>query len=426
MRHYLLVLALGLFFLHTSCTTETKEVAPDFAFAPDNDGLILPAGFSAIVVADSIGRGRHLVARDNGDLYVHLRNRGDGGQSIVALRDTSGDGKADVFASFADFPGTGIRIHKNHLYFSNTAKVMRLPLSSDLVPTGSIDTIVHLEGAEGGHVEKTFDFDDVGNLYVNVGSLSNACQEERRSKESPGLDPCVELETRAGIWKFSDSETEQIQTLADRYATGIRNAVAVKWNASANSLYALQHGRDDLHRFWPEKFAEEQNVELPAEEFFQVSEGDDFGWPYCFFNTEESKKLLNPEYGGDGTIADRCEDVKAPLVGFPAHWAPNDLMFYTGDQFPEKYRNGAFIAFHGSWNRLGASQAGYKVVFQPMENGKPSGDWEVFADGFTQADFLKAPGDAKYRPCGLTQGPDGSLYIVDSNQGRVWRLVYTA
>jgi mono/diheme cytochrome c family protein len=191
-----------------------------------------------------------------------------------------------------------------------------------------------------------------------------------------------------------------------------------------NKLYALQHGRDDLHRFWPELFTEQQNVDLPAEEFLMVEEGDDFGWPYCYWDPFKNQKLLNPEYGGDGSITERCEGIKEPLVGFPAHWAPNDLLFYQGDMFPERYKHGAFIAWHGSWNRLGHDQAGFNVVFVPMENGKPSGNWEIFADGFKGPQPIESSGEARYRPCGLAEGPDGSLYVVDSQVGRVWRIMY--
>ena len=418
------ILLISLLFLLIGCQSP-EAPRPTWSYAVDNDGLALPKSFHAVVVADSTGRGRHLVIRGNGDIFIHTANRNDADHSILALRDTTSDGKADVMQSFAPYPGTGIEIHKDHVYYATKSRIYRSPLEVDqLLPSSEVDTIVRLEGGEGGHVEKTFAFDESGNLYVNVGSHSNACQEERRSKGSPGLDPCVELETRAGIWRFNDEELEQEQKLADRFATGIRNAVAISWDPASSRLYALQHGRDDLHRFWPDLFTEDQNVELPSEEFIQVSEGDDFGWPYCYHDPEQGQKFLNPEFGGDGSIVDRCADAKTPLIGFPGHWGPNDIIFYQGDQFPEKYRQGAFIAFHGSWNRLGHSQEGFNVVFVPMSNGLPSGDWEVFADGFIAAESIKSPGEAKYRPCGLAEGPDGSLYIVDSMKGRVWRIVY--
>lgn len=424
-RKFLFILVLGIWF---SCQTGEKSMAPimpPFSFAPADDSLVLSDGFNAVVVVDSLGRGRHLAIRDNGDIYVHLGSKTEEGNSIVALRDTSGDGIADIQESFGPYAGTGIRIHKNHLYFATKGRIYRTAFAGQsLIPSQQLDTIALLEGAEGGHSEKTFDFDDQGNLYVNVGSLSNACQEEMRSKGSPGHDPCVELETRAGIWKFNDETPMQEQTLEMRYATGIRNAVAIKWDPASKMLYCLQHGRDDLHRFWPDRYTEEQNVELPSEEFLQVSEGDDFGWPYCYYDQLKQQRFLNPEYGGDGTDTSRCTGAKDPLYGFPGHWGPNDLHFYQGSQYPEKYRQGAFIAFHGSWNRLGHDQAGFKVMFVPMKNGEITGEVEVFADQFIGAESIKAPGEAKYRPCGLAEGPDGSLYIVDSMKGRIWRIIY--
>jgi glucose/arabinose dehydrogenase len=111
-------------------------------------------------------------------------------------------------------------------------------------------------------------------------------------------------------------------------------------------------------------------------------------------------------------------------MAFPGHLAPNDLLFYTGDMFPEKYKDGAFIAFHGSWNRAPEPQKGFFVVFVPFNGAIPTGDWEVFADGFAGVDTVNSTRDAKYRPCGLAQGPDGSLYVTDDVKGRVWRILY--
>jgi len=390
----------------------------------DNGGIALPENFGALVYADTLGRGRHLAVGANGNVYVHLARLTEDGHGIVALQDTDGDGRADLSREYGDVTGTGIKLHNGYLYFSSRTEIYRAKLpEGQLLPEDGIDTLVHMVDGTG-HMEKTFTFDDQGNMYVNIGSASNACQEEQRSEGSPGIDPCIELETRAGIWKFSDNELHQQQTLDKRYATGIRNAVALSWNSTVDKLYALQHGRDDLHRFWPDYFTEEDNLELPAEEFLDIEEGDDFGWPYCYYDQFKEQKLLNPEYGGDGKTVGRCENAKDPLLGFPGHWGPNDLLFYQGDLFPAKYKNGAFVAFHGSWNRLGHEQQGYKVVFIPMENGMPSGEWEVFADGFIGPEPIESPSDAQYRPCGLAEGPDGSLYIVDSQHGRVWRILY--
>lgn len=420
---YFSVILPFLLFSLTGCekTGEGKlNIHPD----RNNGGISLPPNFGAVVVADTLGRGRFIAVRDNGDIYVHRRRLSHDGYGIIALRDTDGDARADVMQGYSDVTGTGLRIHNGYLYYSNTTQVFRSRLTEgELLPEAQRDTVVTL--VEGiGHMEKTFTFDGAGNIYVNVGSMSNCCEVKLRTGNTPGDDPCVELETRAGIWKFSDSQTGQMQELSKRYATGIRNAVALSWNNQVNRLFALQHGRDDLHRYWPDLFTEEQNLELPSEIFFDLEEGDDMGWPYCYFDHKQNAHFLNPEYGGDGKKSDRCKNVKMPLMGFPGHWGPNDLLFYKGTMFPEKYRNGAFAAFHGSWNRLGHEQQGFKVVFIPMKDGKPSGNWEVFADGFIGPKPITNPSDAYFRPCGLAEGPDGSLYIVDSQHGRVWRIFY--
>lgn len=407
--------------IFASCT-QPKEVV--LVPNQNNGGITLPEKFGAVVVVDTLGRGRHMTINTNGDIYFHLARLNGEGKGIVALRDTSGDGRADIIKSYSNITGTGIELHNGFLYYSDRTHVYRSKMSEgELLPSEALDTIVNLVDG-GGHVEKPFTFDKKGGLYVNVGSLSNDCEIELRSPHSKGDDPCKELETRAGIWKFDDNTLNQVQDLAHRYATGIRNAVALTWNFDVNRLFAVQHGRDDLHRYWPEYYTEEQNLELPSEIFFDLEEGDNMGWPYCYYDHIQGKKLMNPEYGGDGKKAERCEIAKNPLMGFPGHWAPNDVLIYKGNLFPAKYKNGAFIAFHGSWNRLGHEQQGYKVAFIPMKDGKPSGDWEVFADGFIGQPAITNPGNAFFRPCGLAEGPDGSLYISDSQHGRIWRIIY--
>ena len=134
---------------------------------------------------------------------------------------------------------------------------------------------------------------------------------------------------------------------------------------------------------------------------------------------------MAPEYGGDGEIVGRCSEYDDPVIGFPGHWAPNDLVFYDGDQFPERYKNGAFIAFHGSTNRAPYPQSGYFVAFVPFKDGNPNGEWEVFADGFARVDPIVSVKDAHYRPMGIAFGPDGSMYLSDSVKGRIWKITYS-
>ncbi|HWK06656.1 MAG TPA: PQQ-dependent sugar dehydrogenase, partial [Puia sp.] len=273
------------------------------------------------------------------------------------------------------------------------------------------------------HEAKAIMLDNDGNLYVNIGAYSNACQLVDRTKGSPGQKPCPILDSAGGIWQFKADKPDQHYGDGVRYATGLRNVVGLDWNTATNSLFVMQHGRDQLHDLFPTMYDTKQSAELPAECMYEVHQGSNCGWPYIYYDPFQHKKILAPEFGGDGkqTAGDDAQD---PVVAFPGHLAPNGLLFYTGNQFPEKYKNGAFIAFHGSWNRAPEPQKGYFVVFQPFKDGKPNGDWEVFADNFSGGPELTASGRAKYRPCGLAQGPDGSLYVTDDTKGTVWKISY--
>jgi glucose/arabinose dehydrogenase len=385
----------------------------------DDGGLQLPAGFCALVVADDLGTARHLAVAGNGDIYVALVDPGGG---VAALRDTDGDGRLEHVERFGDAGGTGIQLRDDYLYFAPNTLILRYRLTpGELVPKGAPERVVAGFPEQRSHAAKPFEIDADGWLYVNIGAPSNACQPVDRTPGAPGAEPCDQLDAYAGVWRFRADELNQaVPAAGKRYATGIRNGVANAWNGTTGKLYVVQHGRDQLAELWPEHYDDRQRAELPAEEMFEVQEGDDFGWPYCYYDPKQQKKVLAPEYGGDGVKVGRCEKTEAPLLAFPAHWAPNDLLFYTGTQFPERYRGGAFIAFHGSWNRQPYPQQGFRVVFVPFRDDRPAGDYETFADGRT----VRTPAEARYRPAGLALGPDGSLYISDSRHGRIWRVLY--
>src|SRR5205807_748334 len=315
-----------------------------------NGGITLPDGFCAVVLADQVGRARHLAVAPNGDVFVALEDgRGAAARGgVLALRDTSGDGKADRIEHFGTAGGTGIVLGKGVLFFGTGTAVLRYALpAGQLTAAGEPQVVVH-DLPAGGHGAKNLALSTDGStLFVNIGSPSNSCQLADRALESPGKDPCPELATRAGVWRFDARGTNQAQPDGKRYATGIRNAVGLALDP-AGQPWATQHGRDQLGQHWP------------------------------------------------------------------------GLLFYTGSQFPASYRGGAFIAFHGSWNRAPLPQAGYRVVFVPFKDGKPAGTYQTFADGFWHENGT----GPQHRPVGLALGPDGSLYVTDDAAGRIWRVIY--
>jgi glucose/arabinose dehydrogenase len=134
--------------------------------------------------------------------------------------------------------------------------------------------------------------------------------------------------------------------------------------------------------------------------------------------------VLAPEYGGDGRKTGQCSSKTQALMAFPGHWAPNGMLFYTGSQFPPEYRGGAFVAFHGSWNRAPLPQAGFRVAFTPFRLGRPSGSFTTFADGFNPTPTAGRAAPGTHRPVGLAQGPDGSIYITDDTGGTIWKVSY--
>jgi glucose/arabinose dehydrogenase len=409
------ILLLGCIFV------SSNSVAATFHCAPDNGGISLPAGFCASVFADDLGTARHLVVNTNGNVYVALQSEHDRG-AIAALRDTDGDGRADIVKYFGAARGTsGIGIHDGYLYFATPTEVLRYKLQpGQLVPQSPPQLVVGGFPEQHVHAAKSFAFDTAGHLYVNVGAPSNSCQQDDRSPGSPGIRPCPLLEQHGGIWQFDANRTGQdFRRDGKRYATGIRNAVAITWH---DGLYVVQMGRDQLHENWPKLYDAEQGSELPAEEFLHVTENANFGWPYCYYDQLQKKRVLEPEYGGDGKARGDCAKYPAPIAAFPGHWAPESVLFYTAEQFSTAWRDGAFIAFHGSWNRT-PLQAGYKVMFVPFHGDTPAGDARVFADGFAGTDRISSPRTARYRPLGLAQAPEGALYKRDSQQGRVWRIV---
>jgi glucose/arabinose dehydrogenase/cytochrome c553 len=417
-----------------SCENKHGELPPGDV---DNGGLIIPGGFEALVVIDSIGPTRHIAVNDNGDIYAKLRFSRDKLGGTIGLRDLNGDGKADSVVRFGDYEdvggsAVGVTIHNGYLYTSTVRQVLRNKLTpGELVPSSRTEIILtdtHPNVARNWHTTKPAAFDGQGNMYIPFGSPSDAGQDieiygPTGIPEGKGLDPSPEREMNAGIWKFDANKEGQVQADGIKFATGLRSIVGMTWSPLDDHLYAVVNGIDNFHTLYPKLYSSWQAAVLPSETLVKVTEGADFGWPYAYYDQLQGKNILSPGYGGDGYIVGRAADFDNPVIGFPGHWAPMELLFYQGSQLPERYKQGVFVAFHGSTDRSPYPQAGFIVCFVPMANGK-AGEWEVFADGFAGVDTVENTGDAKYRPMGLAEGPDGSLYISESNKGKIWRVMY--
>lgn len=408
------------------------------ACANDDSGLKLPPGFCATVFADGIGHARHLVVAPDGVVYVNTwsgayyppNQPSPEGGFLVALQDKSGSGKADVIKRFGETAstggagGTGIALYNGSVYAEINDRIVRYALpAGSIAPSGPAVTVVSGLPLGGDHPMHPFFIDSDGMLYVDVGSASNSCQLKNRTLESPGAKPCTELETRAGIWRYDAKKTDQKFSPADRYATGIRNAEGFGVDQKSHRVYITQHGRDQLRANWPKLYKSEEEATLPAEEVVLLKQGGDYGWPECYYDQAQGKLVLAPEYGGDGghTVG-VCANKIGPVAAFPAHWAPNAMVFYDKTQFPARYRGGVFIAFHGSWDRAPYAQGGYNVVFHSFSGAHSKNACEVFADGFAGA--VASPEGATYRPSGVAVGPDGSLYVSDDIKGRIYKITY--
>jgi len=355
---------------------------------PDNAGLSLPPGFCASVLVDGVGHARHLAVAANGDVYINTWSsretdyRNSPGGYLVALRDANGDGRVDLIQRFGPVHqdgsaggGTGIALLGEALYAEDAGKIVRYRLNAGaLVPQAAPEVMLSGLPGEGGDSVHSFVVAPDGVLFVNSGSVTNACQEHK---------PCPELAWHGGIWRYADKTGQQFSP-AERFATGIYNAAALALQPKG-LLYATLQAPDGLG----------------AEVFAPVQAVDDFGWPYCYYDAAHGEYVLAREYGGDGAKQGECVVREQPSLVFPAQWAPSAMTFYTAADFPAKYRGGAFVAF------------GHLLAFVPFSANEVAGGYEVFATGF-----------ASHRAAGIAAGPDGALYVADDAKGRIWKITY--
>ncbi len=371
-------------------STNSASKSPQVVGVPVNAVLKVPAGFTVNVFADNLNKPRWLGLTPTGDVLVTETPD----NQIRLLRDTNGDGVADVRGVFAarennlDLP-LGMAFAGGYFFVGNTGEVLRFPYQAgeDKI-TGKGEIIADLPGrGYNQHWTRNVVVSPDGKrLYVSVGSETNVEEE---------------LPPRAAVSMMNlDGGGNQV------FASGLRNPVGLDFHPQTRELYTTVNERDGL------------GDDLVPDYFTRIQQGEFYGWPYAYL----SPKNLDPRRMLDGKSErpDLVAKTKTPDVLFQAHSAALGLQFYDGKTFPEKYKNGAFVAFRGSWNRN--TGTGYKIVFVPFNNqGRPLGFYEDFLTG-----FLVDPQGPKTwgRPVGLLVLPDGSLLFTDEANNRIYRVQY--
>ncbi|MEC5173982.1 sorbosone dehydrogenase family protein [Chryseobacterium nepalense] len=369
-----------------------------------------PEGFAVTRFADNIKSPRNMIQAENGDIFVVLSNsersttekikneisgKSDaevGGKSanrIILYRDANKDGIPESSSVFLDKLNQpyGMLIIKDKFYVANTDGLWVYPYKSgDTKITQPGKKIVNLPaGGYNNHWTRNLIANkDQSKIYISVGSGSNVGEN--------GMENEVR---RANILEVNpDGTGEKI------YAAGLRNPVGMSWNPVTGELWTVVNERDEL------------GDELVPDYLTSVKQNAFYGWPYAYFGKNEDPRRK-------GEKPDLVAKTIVPDVPLGSHTASLGLTFYTGNQFPEKYKNGAFIGQHGSWNR--SSLVGYQVAFVPFANGKASAPYQPFLTGFIANE---AKGDVYGRPVGVLQIADGSLLVADDVSGIVWRVSY--
>ncbi|MGK7873423.1 MAG: sorbosone dehydrogenase family protein [Xenococcaceae cyanobacterium] len=368
--------------------TSSASKPPRIVSIPNNPTLQVPAGFQVNVFAEGLDSPRWLALTPSGDILV-TETRAN---RIRLLRDTNGDGVADIRKTFArrqnglDIP-FGMAFSDNYFFLGNHNAVRRYPYTQGQEQiTGRGEKIADLPG--GGYrqhwTRNAIISPDGQKLYVSIGSRSNVDSEPlpRASVQVMNLDG-------------SNQQT---------FAYGLRNPVGLDFHPTTGELYTTVNERDKL------------GDDLVPDYLTRIRQGEFYGWPYAYLKPN----LLDPRQvrNGKSRNPELAAQTKTPDVLFQSHSAALGLQFYDGQTFPEKYHNGAFVAFRGSWNRNRGT--GYKVVFVPFgDNGRPQGYYEDFLTGF----LIDPSGPTTWgRPVGLLVLPDGSLLVTEEANGRIYRI----
>lgn len=371
---------------------ETKSVdnGPKVVGRPEGAWPQAPAGFKVSEFATKLNNPRAIVTAPNGDIFVAE----SGPNRVRVLRDVDGDGKSEASEVFAENlrQPFGIAFYPpgakpTHVYVANTDSVVRFAYKNgDLKASGGEEMMVdNISGGGrlrgGGHWTRDIAFSRDGKkMWVSVGSKSNVNDDEEEAR-------------RARIFEFTpDGKNERV------YASGIRNPVGLAVHPQTGELWTSVNERDGL------------GDHLVPDYITSVREGGFYGWPWFYIGPNQ-----DPRH--EGKRPELKDKVIVPDVLLQSHSASLDLAFYTGQAFPAQYRNNAFAAEHGSWNR--SRRTGYKVVRVPLREGKSSGEYQDFLTG-----FVTPEGNVWGRPVGVTTARDGALLVSDDGSGTIWRVVY--
>lgn len=372
--------------------SESARKSPNVVPIPADASLNVPAGFTVNVFAEGLDMPRWLALTPDGDVLVTETRE----NRIRRLVDSDGDGVADESNTFASAQNGlnipfGMTFTDGYFFLGNTNAVLRFPFEAGQTAlNGRGEQIAELPG--GGYnqhwTRNVVASPEGDRLYVSVGSKSNVDEEPlpRASVQVMGLD---------GSWQ-------------ETFASGLRNPVGLDFHPVTGELYTTVNERDGL------------GDDLVPDYLTRIQKGENYGWPYAYLTPEN----LDPRRVRDGVseAPEVVAEMRSPDVLFQSHSAALGLQFYDGETFPERYRNGAFVAFRGSWNR--SAGTGYKIVFVPFDEiGRPTGDYEDFLTGF----LIDPSGPTTWgRPVGLLIMSDGSLLITEEANGRIYRVQYGA